>query len=497
MGLLALAGCQLVSGLSDYEATESGVGGSGASSSSAGGAGGSGGTPIPENQWARSFGSQDADIGMAVALGPEGQVFCGGGFQGADFDGRSFLGYGLDDAYVMELDRDGAVVWATAMGGAGSDRVFDVAVEESTGRFAVVGLFEQELIFSDEGTPNLIGSPFGASVFVVVFDANRNIAWTRVIEGNASVRAPANLMGSGIHRIAFTPDGGVVLTGRLSGSMSLVPDGPTLTGEQEDADFWVFALDSVGGYKWHRAVRSSSSTFVDAEDDGPPGLGVDDQGRVFVGGTVSGTLTVEGELPLVVDDLDAYVLRFGPDGASQVRENIGGSGVQILTALSVQSDGTALMGGADVVNDPELRADIFLRRLNADGAELDSIAFAGTPNPMLASVEFSTLSTVDVDDNGDVVAAGAVYRRLVVGDTTLQTNDHYDMFVVRLDDQLDPITVQQFGGPDDDIVLDAALDAAGRIVLTGGYLERLNMLGSALESAGSLDILVAKLFVDD
>jgi hypothetical protein len=72
--------------------------------------------------WSRRVGGTSNDYGAAVAVDAAGNVAIAGSFDdSALFAGFQLTAIGLDDAYVLKLDPNGALTWARQLGGSNSD----------------------------------------------------------------------------------------------------------------------------------------------------------------------------------------------------------------------------------------------------------------------------------------------------------------------------------------------------------------------------------------
>ena len=69
---------------------------------------------------AKAFGGDGNEVGHAVVPDGLGGLFAVGAFEGtAAFGGLELVAAGGRDAFVLRLDSNGNVLWATSFGGAG------------------------------------------------------------------------------------------------------------------------------------------------------------------------------------------------------------------------------------------------------------------------------------------------------------------------------------------------------------------------------------------
>lgn len=97
--------------------------------------------------WARSAGGSGADHGLSVALDSSGRSVITGYFVGkAGFGSTPLASAGSHDAFAATLSPAGAITWAEAAGGAGSDFGIDVAMD-GAGRAFITGFFKGPALF--------------------------------------------------------------------------------------------------------------------------------------------------------------------------------------------------------------------------------------------------------------------------------------------------------------------------------------------------------------
>ncbi|MFO0436495.1 MAG: SBBP repeat-containing protein [Sphingobacteriaceae bacterium] len=101
--------------------------------------------------WAKCFGGINNDVGRAITIDNESNVYVTGSFQSnADFDPGtgSFLltSAGLNDIYINKLDVNGNFQCASAMGGTGEEMGFSIATNSNYEIF-VTGFFENTVDF--------------------------------------------------------------------------------------------------------------------------------------------------------------------------------------------------------------------------------------------------------------------------------------------------------------------------------------------------------------
>jgi hypothetical protein len=186
----------------------------------------------------------------------------------------------------------------------------------------------------------------------------------------------------------------------------------------------------------------------------------------------------------VVLKLDAagstlWARHFGDDGADVARAVASSSGNAIV-AGSVE--GTVDFGGGNTSSSG--RADAFVAALDASGAYVWALRLSGTGD--------DDANGVAIDSSGYVFVVGAFTETLSIGTTVLSSPGRTDAFIAKLDPSGTPLWAKQLGATELAIALGVAVDAQGAAVVVGGYRGSIDAGGGALQSAFD-DAFVIKL----
>ena len=106
----------------------------------------------------------------------------------------------------------------------------------------------------------------------------------------------------------ITADGGIINFGSIGDATSP----PAANGGPSTADLVVYKFDAVGNVTWTRRIEATKADGSDA-DLRAGALAEDSQGILFITGGTDGELTGSSN----AGDLDAFVIRLGPDGSVQ------------------------------------------------------------------------------------------------------------------------------------------------------------------------------------
>src|SRR5262245_39143973 len=95
--------------------------------------------------------------------------------------------------------------------------------------------------------------------------------------------------------------------------------------------------------------------------------------------------------------------------------------------------------------------------------------------------------------DGSIALVGVFRDTIDFGAGPMTSAGENDMFVARLDANGNCMWSRSFGGPQDDAANSVAIDAAGDVILTGGFQGNLQVGSDILTNAGSYDTPLIKL----
>jgi hypothetical protein len=304
--------------------------------------------------------------------------------------------------------------------------------------------------------------------------------------------------GGGIHRwSAVVPnvDGGQAPSARLAadGDDILVAGGfynrisignTALLQSAGAADLFAARLDAGGNGVWARQFGGpgdQQALDVDAAS-GQVALA----GGYQVGLTIGPTpLPYSGAEDLVVAKLD------GAGGLHVWDHGFGGVGDERAERIAAGPEGEVVIAGAHT------QAFVFGAGMTTTGAFfLARLLPSGDPEWITTfGPSGGHVGGVAVDPAGNVIVAGHFLGTFDLGDP-LTSGGAADSFVVKLDAAGTPLWSLQLGGAGDQRCWGLHVDAAGAITLVGDFEGSLQVGGTTLQSAGGLDIYVARLDSD-
>jgi hypothetical protein len=312
--------------------------------------------------------------------------------------------------------------------------VNDLAVSTS-GRLALAGRFRGTLDFGGD-SQQLVSAETGATgtdAFVVSIDASGAAQWSYAYSRNAS---------DDITGVSFAPNGDLVLQG------------------QDATGVFVERLNASGNVLWS---TWSASTLTETGR-----VGVDNDGRILLGGNYSGSLNLAGAQS-TRETRSGYLVKLDGDGdliwaADTIPADWNSASV---VDLAVDDEDNIVVVGSGTRNDSTPGA--FIQNITSNAG-----AFSAT----LLPAELS-LRSVAVDRSMRVVAAGTFQGKLSYNGQVheLSAGSSADVWVAQYTRQRDLGWQKTFASGTRGASVDSvAVDPFGNVVVTGNALELDNQI---------------------
>ena len=317
-------------------------------------------------------------------------------------DGNLVDGDGCGPDCTLNLDTN---LWQDTHGGDAMVRDSGQGIAVDSAGNVIVGGYEVDEI----GNPNM---------WVAKYDPDGNRLWEAELD-------PSMGFDDRVYGVAIGPGDGI----RLVGDVDAAPG---------SSDIWVLALDPDGSEQW-----SASFDGPDGGDDGGRGIACDADGNVLVTGYVR----------TANNDNDIFVAKLGPGGATQWSDTIAGPDVLDDRGQGIVTDpeGNAYVAG--FVTQGGFDRNVWLRKLDPDGAELWTQQWD---------------SPTSADDAGFGVARAPDGSIAVTGMTPVIA-DNQDVWLGRWDEDGSLLWFKQFGGQAyvNDQGLAVAADSASNFIVVG------------------------------
>jgi hypothetical protein len=352
------------------------------------------------------IGGSGDDRGFGVALDAAGSAYVTGWTSSNNLPTVAPLQAALAgrrDAFVLKLNPAGnALVYSTYLGGSGTDSGNAIAVD-SSGSAYVTG--DTDSLNFPTRNPIQSSNAGLQDAFVARLAATgSSLVFSTYLGGYGQDR------GSGI---ALDSAGNAYITGATT-SLNFPTAGALQASNGGGQDAFVAKLNALGTsllYSTYLGGRGGAEGFG---EEGR-GIAVDSSGNAYVTGTTSST-----NFPLLnpirstpAGTNDAFVTKLNPAGSALLYSTLlGGSGMDIGTALAVDPQGSAVVTG--YTSSPDFPTtfpaqpshaglyDVFLARLNPAGTAL----------------LFSTFLGGSASDSGNAVGLDAAGNLYVAGQTS-------------------------------------------------------------------------------
>lgn len=285
--------------------------------------------------------------------------------------------------------------------------------------------------------------------------------------------------------VAVDSDGNVFAAGTFTGTVNLGGDDLVASGP---SDIFLAKYRADGSHLWSRRIGSTAFEYVTA-------IALDNAGDVIMTGSFSGIVDFGGG-GRVAAGISMFLAKYSADGAHAWSQAFGNTawdqafGTALATdgsnniAVTGQFSGTVSFGGSSFTSaqGEEGSEDIFLAKYDANGVHQWSKRLGGT--------SFDTAADVAMTATGYVFLAGTFMGTVSFGGAGL-TAIGIDIFIARYS----PAGTHQwskdfpggsFAGPF------LGTDASGNLYAAGGFLGSTDFGGGALNSAGAVDIFLAR-----
>ncbi len=288
----------------------------------------------------RAFGAEGDEVAMSVAVDGDGNTVLAGYFESVvDVDpgpGEELLvSNGQNDAFVMKLDTDGALLWLLQVGGAGADYATGVSVD-ATGNVYVTGAFNDVVDFDP-----------GAGVAELTSAGEHDIFLAKYSPAGAYLGA-WGVGGPGYDEpkcVVAGPLGSVYLLSYFSGTIDADPGAGVLAiASQGQLDMLVQRFTSEGELVWAQGTGSSGA-------DLGLSMALDAEKNIWITGSFEGTVDFDpgtGTSPLIsAGAWDIFVTKRSADGELVWAGRMGGvENFDTGYDIAVDAEGNAIVTGS-------------------------------------------------------------------------------------------------------------------------------------------------------
>lgn len=310
----------------------------------------------------------------------------------------------------------------------------------------------------------------GTSVFLARYDSTGAPLWSKTLASKGSEPL-------GLQALAVSPAGDIVVAGACAGDIDLGGGSLAPMGPGSDDDVCVARYRKDGAHVFSRRLGDNAVQQARA-------VALDDQGAIYVAGTLFGSMTIDGTTLRSAGSADAFLLKLDANG-KLLFSNVSGDGsTQEAQALQADGEGgviiagsfqgtlTLAMGAAPLLS-LGAAPSLFLGRIGPGGALRWQRSYTAQLGALAqrsgVTALFGPLSAM-VDFGGGplpVQSAGA--------------------YAVTLDDSGKVLQQRTLGGASASVTPGGVgLDGAGRLLLAGRYSGALDLGGTTLPATQGL-----------
>ncbi len=271
--------------------------------------------------WARTWGGSSVDTGANVIVDDSGNIYVAGQFQSTvDFDpGAGYEEHtsnGLYDCFLSKFAPAGNLLWTRTWGGSGSDRVANLAFDDS-GNVYITGEFKNTTDFDPgPGEQPLISSGL-SDAYLCKLNASGDYQWACAWGGSESDEGLC---------VALDDMGAIYVSGQFIGTVDFDPGAGTESiSSNGNEDAYVSKFDSTGGFVWAKTWGGSS-------DECARGVATDGSAYIYITGEFRGYSVDFDPDDVGIDEhdsngsTDAYLSQLSLAGAHEWTITWGGGG---------------------------------------------------------------------------------------------------------------------------------------------------------------------------
>ncbi|MBC7849890.1 MAG: SBBP repeat-containing protein [Chitinophagaceae bacterium] len=286
--------------------------------------------------WAKRLGGTEANLGFAITVDNNGNVYTTGYFQGScDFDPGAAvvqLSSGISgDCFVSKLNSNGDFVWVRQIpGGFNQGRQI---IMDGAGDIIIGGFFQGTKDFDPTGGVFNLVSTGSSDAFVWKLSSGGNLIWAKSFGGIGSDETEG---------LGVDPSGNVIVTGAFDFPTDFDP-GPAvsqLTPFGSD-DIYVLKFNSTGDFVWVKQLGGPSP-------EGSRDVQSDLNGNVYITGLFLNTGDFDpgpGVQNLSAFSADIFICKLTANGDYAWATRFGGSTLDAGLSLAIDPTGSVYSTG--------------------------------------------------------------------------------------------------------------------------------------------------------
>ncbi|MEM1321864.1 MAG: hypothetical protein AAGG75_16510, partial [Bacteroidota bacterium] len=280
--------------------------------------------------WDRTFGGSTNDQLWEVRETHDGGYILVGLSDSPNDNDKTEASKGGFDFWVIKINSAGTKVWDRTIGGTGTDMAF--SVRQTPDRGFIIGGLSDSPVSGDKSEPSQGSIDF----WVVKLDSMGVKQWDRTFGGAGNDQ---------LLSIETTLDNGYILGGWSQSDIG----GHKTESNRGGSDFWIIKTDSNGNLQWDKTIGGD-------DKDELRSISQNSKGTYVLGGySASG---ISGDKTQASQGMDDYWIVFvSATGQLLYEQSFGGSGADVMYAMTPTTDNSYLLGGISSSTDDGDRSD--------------------------------------------------------------------------------------------------------------------------------------------
>ncbi|MFH1677002.1 MAG: hypothetical protein ABIC40_08240 [bacterium] len=428
----------------------------------------------PKQGWALTWGGEDHDKGISVAVYGPDTIYVTGHFQGsADFDPGPGIdehpAIGKTDSYLSKFNSNGVFLGTKIWGGSDFTDAWAVAIDDSENVY-VTGCFDGIVDFDpgpgvDEHT--CIGS---SDSYLMKFNSNGDFAWARSWGGDNGNSSPDAGYGVTVDQL-----GRVYVIGVFNAPADFDPGPGVDEHTNVGVDVYVSKFDSNGDFVW---ARTWEAWFP--HEGG--GIATDGLNAIYITGFFGGTTDFDPgpgiDEHTVVGMYDSFLTSFYLDGNFKWAQTWGSSsddgGLDVAVGNSDNVWVSGFFGktadfdpgpGVDEHTAWDKTYDAYITEFNSSGEFILARTWGGPVHDYPYGIA--------VDNQNNVLVTGDFWETVDFdpgqGIDNHTSNGHDDYFISKFDSDGNYLWARTWGNPGGGHIRRIATDDAGNLFVTGVF----------------------------
>jgi hypothetical protein len=430
---------------------------------------------IPNWEWCRSpAGNANS---RSVTVGPTGNVFICGGFEGSlKLDSTVSLeaskeASNFGDMFIASYDQNGKIAWAKNAYGNYGDEAQCLAISPS-GNVYIAGEFWSNTIIFDSITlvNNHITPYFDQAlndIFLAKYNQEGQIVWAK---------SGGGIQMDFVRGMSIDSKGNVTIVGTFWDTSTTF--GPYTLTNTGNIDVFIVQYDSNGQVLW-------AKNPIGSDEENAYSIAADKEGNVYVVGSFRSNYIQFDQIKLNCssDKFDTYIVEYDPQGNAIWAENASGSDWDEATGVTIDQIGDIYVTG--YFNSDSLQfGSVVLEKSRANNSDMFLVKYDSLHQLVWARHSGGNIwswvypDDITVDSYGNIWVAGAFIGNGIEFDSIdLLSNGSYDGYLVKYNASGNVLGAESMGGSYMDWCQGIDSDTSGHIYLTGFFESSSMVLG--------------------